>query len=304
MSSSVSSPPPRLISDDLWLLVEPLISPGRPAVHGRTGRPRRSDREVLEGIAFVLSTGIGWAKLPTELGYGSGWTCWRRMREWAEAGVFNRVHQAVLDRLGERGRLDWSRASLTRSACGRKGGALTGPNPTDRGKRGTKYHLLVNATGLPLNVAVSGANRHDSMLVEPILDGMPAIKRGGRGHPRRRPVKLHADKGYDNPRVRRYLRRRGITARIARIGRDFEPAPGPAPLGRRAHHPLADVLQTPRAALRPHRADRHRAGPPGRHPHLRPTPTYELMQRLLSAADLHDLDAVVSRIREALGLSR
>src|SRR3712207_5039441 len=49
---------------------------------------------------------------------------------------------------------------------------------------------------------------------------MPAIKRGGRGHPRRRPVKLHGDKGYDVPRVRRYLRRRGITARIARIGRE------------------------------------------------------------------------------------
>ena len=107
-----------------------------------------------------------------------------------------------------------------RQRPGEKGGALTGPNPTDRGKRGTKYHLLVDATGLPLNIAVSGANRHDSMLVEPILDSMPAIKRGGRGHPRRRPLKLHADKGYDIPRVRRYLRRRGITARIARIGRD------------------------------------------------------------------------------------
>ena len=58
------------------------------------------------------------------------------------------------------------------------------------------------------------------MLLEPNLDSMPAIKRGGRGHPRRRPLKLHADKGYDIPRVRRYLRRRGITARIARIGRD------------------------------------------------------------------------------------
>jgi hypothetical protein len=69
-------------------------------------------------------------------------------------------------------------------------------------------------------VLVSAANRHDSLFVEPILDGMPAIKRGGRGHPRRRPVKLHGDKGYDIPRVRRYLRRRGITARIARIGVD------------------------------------------------------------------------------------
>jgi transposase len=112
MSSSVSSPPPRLISDELWALVEPLIPLPPPAVHGRTGRPRTGDRDVLEGIAFVLSTGIGWAKLPTKLGYGSGSTCWRRMREWAAADVFDQLHQAVLDRLGEHGQLDWSRASL------------------------------------------------------------------------------------------------------------------------------------------------------------------------------------------------
>ncbi len=112
MSLSASSPPPRLISDELWALVKPLIPPRRPAVHGRTGRPRTSDRDVFEGIAFLLSTGIGWAKLPTDLGYGSVWTCWRRMREWAEAGVFDRLHQTVLDRLGDQGQLDWSRASL------------------------------------------------------------------------------------------------------------------------------------------------------------------------------------------------
>ena len=112
MSSPASSPPPRLISDELWALIEPLIPPQRPAVHGRTGRPRTADRDALEGIAFVLSTGIGWAKLPGELGYGSGWTCWRRLHEWADAGVFDRLHAAVLDRLGEQGRLDWSRASL------------------------------------------------------------------------------------------------------------------------------------------------------------------------------------------------
>ena len=60
----------------------------------------------------MLSTGIGWAKLPRELGYGAGWTCWRCLHEWAEAGVFDRLHQAVLDRLGQAGQLDWSRASL------------------------------------------------------------------------------------------------------------------------------------------------------------------------------------------------
>ena len=73
MSPPVSSPPPRLISDELWALVEPLIPPRRPAIHGRTGRPRTSDRDVLEGISFGLCTGMGWARRPTELGYGSGW---------------------------------------------------------------------------------------------------------------------------------------------------------------------------------------------------------------------------------------
>jgi transposase len=97
-------------------------------------------------------------------------------------------------------------------------------------------------------VLVSAANRHDSLFVEPILDGMPGIKRGGRGHPRRRPVKLHGDKGYDNPRVRRYLRRRGITARIARIGRDSS-----ARLGRHrwvVERTLGWLLSYKRLALR------------------------------------------------------
>ena len=100
MSSSAPSPPPQLISDELWELAEPLIPPQPPAVHGRTGRPRISDRDVLEGIAFVLSTGIGRTELPGELGYGSGWTCWRRLHEWAEAGVFDRLHEAVLNEIG------------------------------------------------------------------------------------------------------------------------------------------------------------------------------------------------------------
>jgi transposase len=113
---SRSSLPPQLISDRLWALlwalVEPLIPPPKPALHGRTGRLRIAHRDALEGIAYVLSTGIGWAKLPRLLGYGSGWTCWRRMRDWQQAGVFDRLRSAVLDRLGHQGLLDWSRAAL------------------------------------------------------------------------------------------------------------------------------------------------------------------------------------------------
>ena len=104
--------PRRLVSDQLWALVEPLLPARLPAVHGRTGRPRVDDRAALEGILFVLETGIPWKRLPTELGFGSGITCWRRLRAWQQAGVWDRLHQAVLDRLGQQGLLDWSRACL------------------------------------------------------------------------------------------------------------------------------------------------------------------------------------------------
>jgi len=95
------------------------------------------------------------------------------------------------------------------------GGPETGPNPTDRSKLGSKRHIVVDARGVPLAIAVSGANRHDSMVFDRLIDAIPAVP-GLDGRPRKRPAKLHADKGYDYERCRKYLRQRGITARIAR----------------------------------------------------------------------------------------
>jgi transposase len=92
---------------------------------------------------------------------------------------------------------------------------LTGPSPVDRGKPGSKIHLLTDQSGLPLTALISAANTHDSQLLLPLVDAVPAI-RGRRGRPRRRPRKLHADKAYDQPALRAQLRRRGIIARIAR----------------------------------------------------------------------------------------
>ncbi len=94
---------------------------------------------------------------------------------------------------------------------------LTGPNPVDRGKPGSKLHVLTDAAGLPLAVATSAANTHDSLALIPLVQAIPAI-RSRRGPRRRRPVKLHADKGYDYPHLRAWLRRRRITPRIARRG--------------------------------------------------------------------------------------
>ena len=99
-----------LLTDELWNVIAPLLPTERPKPKG--GRPRLSDRAALTGIIFVLRTGIPWEMLPQELGCGSGMTCWRRLRDWQAAGVWQRIHHALLDRLGDRDRIDWSRASL------------------------------------------------------------------------------------------------------------------------------------------------------------------------------------------------
>jgi transposase len=96
---------------------------------------------------------------------------------------------------------------------------LTGPNPVDRGKPGSKLHVLSDATGLPLLVGVSAANTHDSQALRPLVMGIPAIRSRG-GPRRRRPDTLRADKGYDFDSHRAWLRSRGITPRIARRGID------------------------------------------------------------------------------------
>lgn len=111
-----------LVSDELWELVEPLI-PKVPRRQRFAGRKRLDDRKVLTGILFVLQTGIPWEYLPKEMCCGSGMTCWRRLREWQEAGVWQRLHELLLARLNEAERIDWSRAAIDSSHVRAFGGA-------------------------------------------------------------------------------------------------------------------------------------------------------------------------------------
>jgi transposase len=100
---------PCLVDDRFWQLIEPLLP--RPCRRYRhPGRKRLDDRKVLAGIVFVLTTGIAWQRLPQQLGYGSGMTCWRRLHEWQQAGVFQRLHQLLLAELRQADRLDLSSA--------------------------------------------------------------------------------------------------------------------------------------------------------------------------------------------------
>ncbi len=110
-----------LVSDELWELITPLLPPERSKPKG--GRPRVSDRAALPGILFVLQSGIPWEMLPPEMGCGSGVTCWRRLRDWHHAGVWERLHQVLLDRLGLADQIDWSRACLDSRLVPAKGGA-------------------------------------------------------------------------------------------------------------------------------------------------------------------------------------
>lgn len=118
----------REISAGLWKRIEPLLPQVKPSPKG--GRPRVDDQSALNGILFVLRTGIAWEDLPLELGFGSGMTCWRRLRDWQAAGVWHRLHLLLLAELRGAGQLDLSRASMDGSSVPSPRGARTrGPTP-------------------------------------------------------------------------------------------------------------------------------------------------------------------------------
>lgn len=99
-----------LLPEGLWELIQPMLPPA--PRHLKGGRPRLPDRSCLTGILFVLRSGIPWEMLPQELGCGSGMTCWRRLRDWEEAGIWGLIHFALLDWLARDGKIDWSRAAV------------------------------------------------------------------------------------------------------------------------------------------------------------------------------------------------
>ena len=109
-----------LVTESLWAGVAPLLPKRRAQPRG--GRPWVDDRATLNGILYLLRSGVPWRMLPTELGYGSGVTCWRRLREWQRRGTWRKLHQLMLERLAAAEQVDWTRAALdSRSLAAKKG---------------------------------------------------------------------------------------------------------------------------------------------------------------------------------------
>ena len=125
-----------ILDDELWQIIEPLLPPPKPRRKRHAGRKPLPNRAVLTGILFVLRSGIAWEDLPQEMGCGSGMTCWRRLAEWQQAGVWDRIHRVLLERLREADRLDWSRAAVdSTSVRAVFGGTKPAPIPPIAAKR-------------------------------------------------------------------------------------------------------------------------------------------------------------------------
>src|SRR3954453_16986571 len=129
------------VTEPLWRAIAPLLPRHEPSPKG--GRPPVPDRACLEGIILVLKTGMPWQMLPTELGYGSGSTCWRRVRDWTRLGVWPQLHRRLLRVLGRRGRLNLERAVIdSASVRALKGGRTPAPTPPIPGKNAANPHTV------------------------------------------------------------------------------------------------------------------------------------------------------------------
>jgi len=199
------------ISDQLWEVVQPILP-----VHVNThrfggGRPRVSDRTCADGIFYVLRTGCQWKALDqTDLCPGS--TAHDRYQEWVAADVFLKLWQAGVEQFDELQGIDWAWLSMDGAMTKAPlGGEKTGPNPTDRGKSGVKRSLLTEGGGVPIGLAVAGANRHDMKLVRDTIERIVVERPEPTAEA---PQGMCLDKGYDYQEVRDILQEFGFTAHI------------------------------------------------------------------------------------------
>jgi putative transposase len=208
------------IPDDLWAECEPLLPPQKAL--GTPGRPIVPFRKVLDGILYVPRTGIQWKAVPAR--FGSGSTCHRRFQEWVVGGTWARLWADQLARHdGEQGiGWDWQSADGA-TVPSPLGGHATGPDPTNRGKLGTKRHIPSDRRGAPLGAVVSAANRNDMKLAEATLDSIVVSRPTCTAE---EPQHLCRDKGFDYPETRQAAEARGYIVHTPVRGID---APAPPP---------------------------------------------------------------------------
>jgi len=207
------------ISDELWKKIEPLIPKHSNTHRFGGGRPRVPDRKAMDGILFVLRTGCQWNAL-NETGICSSSTAHLRFQEWTEAGVFLKLWKIALEDYDELKGIDWSWQSMDGAMTkARLAGEKTGPNPTDRAKKGVKRSLLTEGFGVPIGLTIDGANRHDCKMTKATIKSIP-VKRPK--PTKRKKQGMCLDKGYDSGEVRDLVKEFGYTAHIRSRGEEVQ----------------------------------------------------------------------------------
>jgi transposase len=212
------------VTDAQWDFIQPQL----PKSTATTGRRPADARTMVNGLMWILRTGAPWRDLPEEW-FGPWQTVYHYRNAWRSDGTLDRILLSLQVRRDRRGKIDWdlwcidgSVARAARCAAGARKSScqLHLDEPPDhalgrsRGGFTSKFHLLTDSGGSPITVQVSPGQRHDSMLIEAVMESVAAIPQL-RGRPRRRPKRLAGDKGYSYPRVRQWLRSHGIGAVIS-----------------------------------------------------------------------------------------
>jgi transposase len=176
-----------------------------------TGRPPLPTVEVVETLRFFVREGVQWRELRAAAGRACGSTLRRRLDEWSATALLRRVHAALIRMVRSGPEVaPWDVVVDSCSVRAKRGGELTGPNPTDRGKAGTKYHVVASTDGLPLAAVPSAANVHDTRLF-PHLLRLAQVVCAAIG-------RLYADAGYDSAENRDLCLRDGIEPHIRKVG--------------------------------------------------------------------------------------
>lgn len=210
------------ISDEFWNMVEPLLEPFKRTRPG--GSPSLPFRNIFNGILYLLKTGCQWDMIPRC--YGSKSTIHEHFQRWATRGVFDTVFQYSAEKYEELQGIEWAWQSMdggiVQAPTRQAGGASAkeegmGRNPTDRGRQGTKLHIIVDQNGIPLGAEIVGANIHDSRLVSSTLETI-VVRRPQVTE--KSPQNLCLDKGYDYERVEEEIKFYDYQPHIRRIGEE------------------------------------------------------------------------------------
>lgn len=207
------------VPDGLWQKIERILPPDKPA--GSVGRPALPNRQVLNGILFVLRSGCQWKGLKKEW-FGASSSLHERFQTWNKAGLWKKIYRMMVKYYHKKRHIRWKwQAVDSKLVPAPLGGDLTGPNPTDRAKSGSKRHLWVDQRGAPLGIQITPANAHDVTAILDLLNH-PIVPRP------KTEYKVHhlcADKAYDSEPLRNKLRKRKFQPHIRKRGYASDPPP-------------------------------------------------------------------------------